>query len=1105
MTGGEIGLLRLGIAAARAVFKLWSKDAKLAGAVGEEFVTIAVEQLTSEYDRRRMQRQVDRMADEIALRLEQLLAVEFTGLDDGERSAAVFAVSTTLEVARLGPALILDNDLDPEALEAALRAADRNATRDLNQAAAAFYDFLLREVSNYIVELATTLPSFERQAWSEILKREAEILALVHTVLERLPAAQAAQAASQDAVFADRYSRAVARRLDKLELFGVTLASPQARYSLSVAYISLTASLTAKPVEGEEDEGPEQVKVEQAVEPHRRLLIRGEAGSGKTTLLQWLAVKSARREFDDELAELNALVPFLIRLRRWVDSPLPTLDDLIKEVAASIASAMPSGWVQRVMDEGRALVLIDGLDELPEHERNTARDWLADLCDEFPQCRFIATSRPAAVSETFLDELGFVASELQPMALPDMNRFVDHWHKAAAKQDLSSSEELELSEMAVGLKDLLRTRPPLRNLGSTPLLLALICALNRDRRTNLPRDRNELYRIALEMLLVRRDVERSIDAAAISLSFPQITALLERFAFWLMFNEQSDARVEDFEDLLVRELKSMPSVEAPVADVRRQLLIRSGLLREPIEGRVDFIHRTFQEYLAAKVAIGERNLGLLVGHAADDQWQEVIVLASGHAAQELREQLIAQLLERGDQDLRIRHKVHLLAVACLETATQIGPDLQTALADRLEDLVPPRNMSEAHALASAGQLAVPLLTPVRAKLAAEAAASIRTLSLIGGPEALDAIARFGPDTRVTVGRELLRAWALFDFSMEYGARVLTDSILDYGTVTVHDIEQLSVLPSFSGLTHLFAHLDVDENTDLSPLTSIRAATNLILSAWGSVDLRGLRHANHITYLSLRDVDGPIDLEAVRGLTGLEGIDLRAHDEIVDGSPLADLPRLEHLFLDRTGLEDLFTLRGCPVSNLEVAWMPRLTSAAGAEHLPNLESLDLQSNPALADIDVIARCARLQTLNLSNCPPIARMPAAPASLVELKLGGGIVPADCRWLSTASDLEELRIKDSMTLRSLRGLERCRRIKVLSIKSCPELVDAGALAHLFDLERLTLDTPSEDLDLEMLYGLGRLRVVDLGGTRDANERLVDSLRARGIAVRFYPTINL
>ena len=32
-------------------------------------------------------------------------------------------------------------------------------------------------------------------------------------------------------------------------------------------------------------------------------------------------------------------------------------------------------------------------------------------------------------------------------------------------------------------------------------------------------------------------------------------------------------------------------------------MLRSGLLREPAEGHADFVHRTFQEHLAAKALI----------------------------------------------------------------------------------------------------------------------------------------------------------------------------------------------------------------------------------------------------------------------------------------------------------------------------------------------------------------------------------------------------------------------------------------------------------------------------------------------------------------------
>jgi hypothetical protein len=84
--------------------------------------------------------------------------------------------------------------------------------------------------------------------------------------------------------------------------------------------------------------------------------------------------------------------------------------------------------------------------------------------------------------------------------------------------------------------------------------------------------------------------------------------------------------------------------------VLSDLLVQSGLLREPTPGRIDFIHRTFQEYLAGKAAIEGNEIGLVLDHAFDVQWHEVIIMAAGHAQPWQRAELIRGLL---DDRLRI--------------------------------------------------------------------------------------------------------------------------------------------------------------------------------------------------------------------------------------------------------------------------------------------------------------------------------------------------------------------------------------------------------------------------------------------------------------------
>jgi predicted NACHT family NTPase len=259
------------------------------------------------------------------------------------------------------------------------------------------------------------------------------------------------------------------------------------------------------------------------------VLIRGEAGSGKTTLLQWLAVQSARDAFGGALSEWNGLVPFFIQLRRWVGKALPRPEQWLTHVAAPIAGAMPSGWVHRQLQNG-ALVLIDGVDELPDSQRDRVRSWLQGLIANFGAARFIVTSRPAAAEEGWLGAEGFDDSQLQPMERPQIEALIDQWHVAARKQLTDEEILASLESYQDSLKRVVQSDRAIRNLATTPLLCAMLCLLNVDRRTKIPKDRMALYRIALETL-ARRESERDTDwSAGLELTERQRELTLEELA-----------------------------------------------------------------------------------------------------------------------------------------------------------------------------------------------------------------------------------------------------------------------------------------------------------------------------------------------------------------------------------------------------------------------------------------------------------------------------------------------------------------------------------------------------------------------------------------------
>src|SRR5260370_37264080 len=109
-----------------------------------------------------------------------------------------------------------------------------------------------------------------------------------------------------------------------------------------------------------------------------------------------------------------------------------------------------------------------------------------------------------------MDREGFTDAELQPMQLTDISTFIDHWYDAVAKELQDEQEKSELPSLAEHLKEELENRHPIRSLATNPLLCAMLCALNRERREQLPSDRIWLYEACCEMLIERRDRERRI-------------------------------------------------------------------------------------------------------------------------------------------------------------------------------------------------------------------------------------------------------------------------------------------------------------------------------------------------------------------------------------------------------------------------------------------------------------------------------------------------------------------------------------------------------------------------------------------------------------------
>ncbi|WP_432510660.1 NACHT domain-containing protein [Kineococcus sp. SYSU DK001] len=1086
----EAALLSLGTSAAKAVAHLWLQGDFITD-VGDNLIEHMAGRIPSMSDRKRIARQFDAMADRIAEQLSPLIEAESGRLPVHEMEAAVAGVRDTLESTQaLGLQALFERDFDPVRLEELLQQQPQARVRnDLAAGADLLFDRLLRESCNFIVELALAMPDFSHHALIEILRRETEIIDRVRETFERMPRITPSQQ-DDDEEFSLRYRRHIARQLDQLELFGITLQEKSRRYDLSIAYITLTAQtnypnnpaveaasnliVDDPETSTDEDEGTHLdtfMRVDEALSQSRRHLIRGEAGSGKTTLLQWLAITLCREPIEGSLDFLSSSVPLFLQLRRYANAELPAPENFLDHVAKPIAGVMPDGWVHRRLENGEAAILIDGVDELPERQRPAARNWLRSLTETYPDCFFVVTTRPSAVAEDWLHGGNFSTAELLPMSLADTTNFIEHWYTAAARAVAHHNVEVETLKSYQGqLIRVIRDTPTLRSLATSPLLCAMLCALNRDRRTQLPRDRMELYRIVLESLLDRRDVEREIAGQEpFQIGLREKEGLLQDLAFMLMVNEQSDTSTTEAIERVDKRLQYMNNVSASGADVYRYLLIRSGLIREPVEGRVDFIHRTFQEYLGAARVVREGYLPMLVSRAHSDQWREAVILAAGHASRLGRDDLIERLLERGNEEPELRHRLHLLAVACLETAAEdISPSTVEAVNAALARALPPTNMTEAKAVASAGATAVPLLARYTNVAATTTAACVRALCLIGGSTALSALKNYQTDKRLTVIRELIRGWEYFNRD-DYASEVLANSSLESGILRLNDAESLASAHRLGQLRRLLF-------TAPRSLASLGGVSNASLvhelEIGPSSSLENLDGLNNFTSLKELDLERARDIRELPSSLppSLQNVSIRFCWRLSNLRSLGDAASLRQLIITSSPVPDLSFLSNSPIQHLDL-WSVKPSAVSSW-----LETLD-----------------KLKILRISLSPQTEK------------------ENDPSWLSQQTSLRSITSSDLLNLLDLRAVSNLRNLAgvpagltALSLGDLQLLENANELGNLRNLRSLTLSSASALTDFSFLSTLSSLTNLNLSNSanfvdlRDINYQSTVRLHLRGTGVK-------
>ncbi|RLV65742.1 Large ATP-binding protein [Streptomyces sp. CBMAI 2042] len=961
----------------------------------------------------------DRLAKVLAGRMSE----SYADLPEHERLAALTSVQDTFAGAGdLAADRLFALELDPERLRAELSAP----AAGLSGRASGLYEELLGRCCAHLVEQLTAHPSFAARAAVEQVRAAGRARALVEDVRDRVgPRPDAA-----DLEFEGRYAEFMATSNSRVELFGLTLGRSAGGWPLEAAYIGLEVSGEYEAADRHGLDHPIRttVRIEQALAERGRLLLRGPAGSGKSTLVQWLALNAARQTFGSELADWNRCVPFVLRLRAFTAlEVLPAPEEFLRAAGVPLHGSAPAGWADRLLHHGRALVLVDGVDEVPDRLRKRTERWLKDLIIAYPRARYVVTTRPSAVPETWLSASGFEPHTLLAMRQEDVRAFVGHWHRAARSECRSEEERAELDRYENALRRAVGTRRDLGLLATNPLMCALLCALNRDRRMQLPRARKELYDAALDMLLVRRDTEREIVAVeGVDLTREEQTALLQRLAYWLIRNGLAEARQDEAVAMIADWMRAMSQVRGTPEQVFAHLLNRSGLLREPAPGAVGFVHRTFQDYLGARAAVEARDFGVLVRHAHEDQWDDVVQMAVGHARPDERAALLTSLLERADAEPEWEHRLVLLAAGSLAHAPELDAGVRERVEARTELLLPPDSQESIDELAKVGDMALELLSSMLDKLTErQAAATVQTAAAVGGDVAYELVKQFRDDERSLVTNAVSNAWTEFDADV-YAREMMAVRTWDKTYARAETEAQLSALRHIPRLRRVHVAGDL---RDLCQVTS-RPDTEGVFVYHNSLieDVSVLAAMPKLRELGLSSCPGIRSIEPL-ARPGLEWLSLAELHPSLDPAPLTAIPDLRFLALCHPFLvESIGELPVCEqVSTLDLLWQTRYMNLEGLERWTRLRELSLHGATHFRQLSRMQSLHGLERLSLVRIPGLDLRLAAP--LTELRsllvypdsMASGLAP-----IAALPYLERLELYGT-TLFDLTPLSACENLTI------------------------------------------------------------------------------
>lgn len=349
------------------------------------------------------------------------------------------------------------------------------------------------------------------------------------------------------------------------------------------------------------------------LENHQRVALLGKPGSGKTTLLKYLALLNAgclnRTPANSERLRL----PVVIVLRD-ITAKTRSLFEIISSTFSHVGFPHADLFLTRVFETGRVLVLLDGLDEVPEQQQRQTHRLIFDLIAKFPRAQYVVSCRTAAYQNNYE---GFVEVEVEDFNESSKYLFTERWFRGDPPK-------------ARSLIGKLKQQPQLADLASSPLLLSLICILY-GRELDLPKNRVELYEKCIRTMLQEWDSSRSFrrETKYEQLSDYKKTKLFNYLAASFFQNNEKVFTSRSLVGRIARYISRLGMNSDDATGILNEIASHHGILVPVSSNSFSFSHLTFQEFLTACHTVDTRREYGLLKFRNDPRWLEVFCITAG--------------------------------------------------------------------------------------------------------------------------------------------------------------------------------------------------------------------------------------------------------------------------------------------------------------------------------------------------------------------------------------------------------------------------------------------------------------------------------------------